>query len=353
MRRRLLPAAILGCLAFGPGTAAQALTISEYEVTIEGSGDWYRNEIKGGSIEDQAKFTWRTEIPSVTFIDKELGDTSPARVSTGAAETRVDVVVPTPAGTLAGFCKGGTTAVRAGTLDRSLLPGEAGEEALDVRVLGGIEVDRHECGGDPIVSPSTLVVNNGRHELGSGPFDARVEMPHEAIGMGKVIELVEGAASGRQCPRWTDATVTCTLRWKATVTLTRKRLQQVDAPPPPEQPDVIVEPPPPPPPPPPPADEIEVLPLEPHGPDGDEIEVLPLHGRLTAAGATVTIACPSGCAGTVTATSRGRRLARSRFAAPAGRPKRVRLRFRRSRGGPVKIEVAAGDDREVLTLRRR
>lgn len=350
MRKRLIPAAILGCLAFGPGTA-QALTISEYEAVLEGSGDWYRHDMQGaGSLERQAKFSWRTTIPSVTFIDKELGDSSAQRISTGTAEARDDVVLPTPVGTLAGFCKGGRTVARAGQLDRSLLPAEGGRESLDVRVLGGLEVEVRECEGDRVTSPTTLVLDGGQHQLGNGPFDARVEMPHEAIGMGKLIELMEGTATGQQCPTRTNATVTCTLRWKATLTLTRTKQQELTSPSAPPEPDVVV---PPPPPPPPPAEEIEVLPLEPQRPPvAGEIEVLPLRGRLTATGATVTIACPAGCSGTVKAARGGRRVARARFTAAGGTPTQVRLRFRRG-AGAVKIVVAAGGERRTLTLRRR
>jgi hypothetical protein len=348
MRKRLIPAAILGYLAFGPGTA-QAVTVSEYEAVIEGSGDWYRHDSEGvGSLERRAKFTWRTTIPSVTFYGKELGDTSPARISSGAAEARDDMVLPTPIGTLAGYCKGGPAVVRAGQLGRSLLPGDDGEEGLDVRVLGGIEIDLRECGGDKVVSPTTLVLDNGRHELGLGAFDARIEMPHEAIGMGKVIDLVEGTESGQRCPNHTNATVTCRLTWKATVTLTRKRQQDLSAPPPPDEPDVIA-------PEPVPEEDAVPLPVEPEKPEpavaGEDL-LGPLKGRLTSTGAMVTIACPAGCSGTATATRGVKRLARTRFTAAAGRPKRVRLRFRR-RPGAVKVVVAVGGGRETLTLRRR
>lgn len=347
MRSRVILPAVLACLSFGP-SPAQALTLSEYAVTIEGSGDYYRHDAQGaGTFERQAKLTWRTTIPSVTFVGKELGDTSPARISTGVAEARDDLVLPTPTGTFAGFCKGGRTAVRAGQLGRALVPAGDGREGLDIRVLGGVEIELRDCGGDKVVSPTTLVLGNGHQQLGSGAFDVSVEMPHEAIGMGKVIELVGGGATGRQCPQWTNATVTCTLRWKATVTLDRIRQQELGAHGSPEGPDVVVEPPPPPPPPP---RDIGPLPLEPHDPGTGE----PLaRGRLTSSGATVTIACPAGCTGTATATNRGRRLARSRFTVLAGRPKQVRLRFRRRRSGPVRVTVATGGERTVLTLRGR
>jgi hypothetical protein len=333
LRKRLIPVAILGCLALGPG-AAEAATLTEYDVVIEGSGTWERHGATAGSYDRQATFTWRTTMPAVMFEGKELRQTAPTKISSAAAEARDDVVLPTPTGTFTGFCKGGPTVARAGELGRSLLPAGGGREALDIRVVGGIHVEMRECGGDPVVSPGTLVLDAGGRAMGDGAFDARVEMPHEAIGMGKIIELLEGTASGQRCPRWTNASSSCALRWKATVTFTRTRQQQV-APPP--GPDPVKDP----------------IPL-PEGPPPLDDVFIPIKTKLSASGASVTVVCPAGCSGTAKALPlRGSKaLARKRFTAPAARPTRVKLRFRAHGRRAVRVVIEAEGERAKLTLRR-
>jgi hypothetical protein len=331
MRTRLVPLAILGCLAFGPG-AAEAATLTEYDAVIEGSGTWQRHGATAGTYDRQAKFTWRTTMPGVMFGGKELRQTSPTKISNAAAEARDDVVLPTPTGTFTGFCKGGPAVARAGELGRSLLPAAGGKEALEVRVLGGLHVELRECGGDPVVSPGTLILDAGGRAMGDGPFDARVEMPHEAIGMGKIIELLEGTASGQRCPRWTNASTSCTLSWKATVTFTRTRQQEVGPKPEPE---------------------IDPIPL-PEVPTLDDA-FIPIRTKLSASGASVTVVCPAGCSGTARALPlRGAKvLARKRFSAPAGRPKKIALRFDARGRRAVRVVLKAGGERAKLTVRRR
>lgn len=361
MRSALLPAAALACLALGPGTAG-AVTLTEYDVLIEGSGTWHRHDSKGaGSYERQAAFRWRTAAAGLVFVGKELREMSPQKVSSGTAEARDDVVIPTPTGTFAGFCSGGPAVVRAGELVESDLPALGDRTAIDMRVLKGIEIGLRECAGDRVVSPTTLVLDNGAHEVGYGPFDKTVELPHEAIGMGKVVELLERTVTGERCPNQTNATVSCTLTWKATVTFTRTRQQELTPPPSPPSPAPA----------PPVAGDDLVMPLGPPAPalepkpvpqprtaEAGSEPLLPLAGRLTGRAATVTIACPAGCSGVATASARGTTLARTRFVAKAGRPARVTLRFgaraRRvlRRGTRVKVTATlTGGRKAVLTLR--
>jgi hypothetical protein len=71
--------------------------------------------------------------------------------------------------------------------------------------------------------------------------------------------------------------------------------------------------------------------------------------------ASVTVVCPAGCSGTATALPfRGAKvLARKRFSARAGRPKKVTLRFDARGRRAVRVVLKAGGQRVKLTLRRR
>ena len=190
--RKLVPLAILGCLAFGPG-AAEAATLTEYDAVIEGTGTWQRHDAIGGgagSYERQATFSWKTTLPGVLFSGKELRQTSPLKISTGAAEARDDMVLNTPNGTLAGSCTGGPAVARAGELGRALIPADGGKEALDIRVLGGLEGHR--------VRPALPAV------------DERVGQLHAALeGDGHVHADATGGAGRRrprrQSPTWSPS----------------------------------------------------------------------------------------------------------------------------------------------------
>jgi hypothetical protein len=46
-------------------------------------------------------------------------------------------------------------------------------------------------------------------------------MPHEAIGMGKIIQLLQAHVAGDRCPGSAEHTASCVLDWKATVTFDR------------------------------------------------------------------------------------------------------------------------------------
>ena len=65
-------------------------------------------------------------------------------------------------------------------------------------------------------------------ELQSNPWEQFFEMPHEAIGMGKIIQLLSKETTGNKCPGYYDMTEHCTLKWKATVTFVRTSTSTVE-----------------------------------------------------------------------------------------------------------------------------
>jgi hypothetical protein len=156
-------------------------------------------------------------------------------------------------------------------------------------------------------------------------------MPHEAIGMGKIIQLLQAHVAGDRCPGSAEHTASCVLDWKATVTFDRIA-QRVLGPGEGGQPpggggsdldDSIIPMPP---------------PVDP-GPDLDE-DLIPMPPRRatlsrSADQATLTLTCRVACSGTAVAYPAGRGaraaaakpLARTRFTGAAGRPTTVRVRF--------------------------
>jgi hypothetical protein len=207
-------------------------------------------------------------------------------------------------------------------------------EDLTVRVLGHIGVDLPTCSGLLAGATSTFGIGDDDRALGAGAFDTPFALPHEAIGMGKVIQLLDRKVTGAQCPGYMEATAACVLEWKATVTFERTGQRQIEIP-----------------------DEDIFVPLEPKpapepAPPDDDLDDLfvPLKPRAGAklspdgGQASVTVTCPAGCSGSVAAypasgrarASAARALARKRFTAAAGRKTTVVVRFTRAARRRVK-----------------
>ncbi|HEX2160207.1 MAG TPA: hypothetical protein VHF88_00100 [Thermoleophilaceae bacterium] len=343
----------LAILAAGPA-AAQALTVSEYEVTIEGEATYARSDAFPGPFgpweqREQAEFAWRTRFPSVRFLDKQVGIASQSETTVSNVNAELYTSVPTPEGPITGACTGTTLADPPGSgwLGASVIPTpDPNVEALDVRVLGGVSFHLPNCSGSFGGGPAQSLRIGSEAEIPWGPFDQAFDLPHEAVGMGKIIQLLNATVTGERCPGHGFETASCALAWKATVTFVRTAHWRTDL------------------------DESDVpLPPKPQpgpAPGGSQIlppfEIpLPKRARLSAGGerARLTLTCPVACAGTAAAypARRGRRargaavrpLARARFRAAARRPTTVVLRFgprarrevRRAGGVRVDLRVAA------------
>ena len=386
--RLALPLIIaLACLA-SLAPSASALTQTVYRVTVEGTASLQRTDIGPGAFGDwvqnqKAEFSWTSEFPTVTFIDNTVATAASPKITAPIKSASMDVSIPTPEGPLTGACSGSTWAsqpssgVITGQVEK---PEDAQAEGIWIRVFNGGTIKMDSCSGALAPGPFTMPVDGEAAPGRVAPFMDFFEMPYEAIGMGKIIQLLEREVTGVNCPGWYDKTDSCTLKWKATVTFVRTFQLEVGepeiGPAPPEEeenpllldPDDISLPPAPgPQPPPQPGPSVNDL--------DDLLLPIPGEAKLSRSGdsATFAVICPGGCSGIATATplaGRGARasaarrpLARAKFVAQAGRRKTVRLRFKGAarrmvrRAGGVKVSVTAKSaggrtERTTLTIRR-
>ena len=367
--KRLTTACLLAVtlLMLGAGTA-HAVTVTEYAVTVDGEATYARTDITpapNGQYEEResARFKWKTHFPSVTFTGKQLGATSVPTTTATTLDAERYLSFPTPQGPLVGACSGRLLAgpPGGGGLRASPFPKpDPKVESLDVRVLGGIGFMLPTCFG-AISGPESFAVDGSAEPIPSGPFDHSFDLPHEAIGMGKIIQLLDAKVTDDHCPSRGQSTASCVLSWKATVTFLRSA-QREPRPGGGGQPPAGGSPP----------DHCGIPMPQPDpacvDPDPELIPMPPKRGTLSrnAKQATVTLTCRVACAGSARGypMKRGARssalrpLARTRFAAAAGRPTSVVLRFRPQarrairRARAVRIELRISPQAGGSTVRR-
>ncbi len=189
--------------------------------------------------------------------------------------------------------------------------------------------------------------------LGHGEplLTARFILPREAIGQGKIIQLLEGDGTA-PCPMRGGTTTRCSFTWKGELTMYRTG---PEAPPAPAPPAPAPPAPSPGPAPVPPAPRVTPPNGAPPAPAAAVTAKLVRGGRS----ARVAIPCATACRGTVEARVRGRSVAAARFRAPAGSTGRVTLRFdaraRRAIARARRVELVVrgtGVPAERLVLRR-
>jgi len=359
---------LISTVAAAAATNAEAVTQSDYAVTIEGQASYAHSEsgpvVQGRwDRQKQAGFKWRAQFPTVSFIGKRLGTTAPATTTVSAISGKYNETIPRPDGPpMTGECTGdslsrpASTALLGGSITPDLDPST---EDLAVRLIGGVDVALPSCSG-MLGAGQQVTIDGGNQPLGLGPLDALIDLPREAIDMGKIIELLEGTATGPQCPGYGVNTVSCTLSWKATVTFVRIAQYELALEPAPL--------------PPPTYDDDLIVPLPTRTYDDDLIVPLP-SGKLNARAEQVKLGltCSAACSGSATAYPVGggakasglRPLARARFSGTPGRKTTVTLRFRPQarrqikRAGGVRVTLrisprAGGKEvRRSLVLRLR
>ena len=368
MKMRLAPLLALAALAVAVPSAS-ALTMTDYKVTIEGSASYSRTDVGPGAFgnwvqSEKTEFSWKTEMPSVTFIDNVVATAAGSKVTGTVKSGSMDISIPTPEGPVTGSCTGRSWAEMPGPgiiTSEKHKPAGAANEGIFLSVLAGGSIKLDQCSGALGTGPVSIGVGGTGGALQSNPWEQFFEMPHEAIGMGKIIQLLTKENSGVKCPGYYDMTEHCSLSWKATVTFVRTSHTTTD-----EMEDLIPTPPAPPQDPamPAPLDPTEPAPPTPPTPqlpprdDMDDLLIpLPNGAKLDkhATKAILRVLCPTGCTGTAVATAargakaraaaKAKPLARTRFTAPAGRPATVTLRFgaraRRAirRAGGIKVAL--------------
>jgi len=343
VRGALAAIAALGVALLLVGTStAHAVTITEYDVTIEGEATYDLKEsypVPYGFTEEHKKaaFTWKTHFPSVTFIDKTVGISSQPTTTVTDIDASTYVSIPTPQGPVTGGCTGSllTGPPGPGWFGAGVIPTpEPNVEALGIRVLGGIGFLLPACTGSAAGGGGqSFTIGTGGETIPTGPWDQEFDMPHEAIGMGKIIQLLDANVTDAGCPGTDEFTASCALSWKATVTFVRKA-KHGGVPKPPKPPAADPD--------------LELVPT----PKAAKL-------RRDAKKAKVTLTCSVACSGTATLMRGSHRLARVRFtAAEAGEPETVVLRLKPKarhelhRARIVRIELRVAPTGGGAALRR-
>lgn len=248
-----------------------------------------------------------------------------------------------------------------------------GETHLWLRPFEQFDVS-FDCGGS---HPGAMLVypdvgENGETPAGKHTFDTPFSLPREVFGMGYVEQLIPlQVIEGERCPGTLDLSTTkCRLEWEGKIIFRKIWENDVksDGSPlgpsvgPGDQPPALIPLTPPQPAPKPPA---------PSALDEDDW-LVPLvaqsSAKVDAKGATVTVTCAAGCAGTASVVASGtsaraaavKPLATARFTAPAGKPTKVRVKLgakarrklRRSRRATLRLSFTK-PTRRTQTVRLR
>jgi hypothetical protein len=343
-RRRLAGLAVLVAVLAVPATASAERTVS-YRVTVEGEGKYRYDKSTPYAVHRDAHWKWKTEFPIVTFEGDKPHTQSAENMYPTSTATLLSGKASSAAPSSPSQCTAnGISGVNSGRfLPPSPIPDP--NPTIGLRVLAGVFLDFNGCPGQSgVESGITGTLVNDVHS-----FDTWFSIPREAIGMGRIIQLLTENVTGNRCPSNRSGDADCQLTFDATVTF-----------------DKFYD----------------------SGPEGDEgsqdtkddntsrkgrLVVRPAAAKLarSAAKAGLLVTCPAACSGTVTATlprgraaaAKARPLARTRFRAAAGQTRRVVVRFSRAarrrirRAGGVSLRVrtvSAGETAgRVVTLRLR
>lgn len=319
------------------------ITVTDYKVVIEGSADYNRADVDGdASAQHDEAVDFTTTIPRLSFYGDSAEDSTGALGT--ASVSRGSYVITGESGSVG--C-GVHTIVdsTAGGLDAT--SNAAGFTTFAARVVDSFTVEMSGCGLDAM-NGWQVPFTSGGEEVGIGIFDGAFTMPNEMVGQGQMVFPLSGEVTGSSCPGAHINTVLCSLTWDATVTFTKTGVREEDIPLVPLGPEPSATPAP---------------TAPPVDPDADLLVPLGTKAKLAKGldRATFPVDCPAGCRGTVTATARGRKLAKGRFSAPAGGVARAVVRFDRAdrrvirRAGRVKLRLKATNGestvRRSVTLR--
>jgi len=331
MRRAGLALLLLAALLAVPATASAQRQVS-YKVTIDGEGVYsYDATHEQTHVTHDAHFKWHMEIPILLFDgDKPITQSAENISRTTGTGTLLSAHSTFSAPSSSEDCApAGVTFVNPGRLlpDDGLIPSP--DPQIGIRTMGGILFGMGSCTGGSGFSVQGELVNDVH------TFDTWFSIPRDAIGMGRIIQLVHEEVTDKRCPNNRVGNGNCKLTWDAAITLDKFYDSG------PEKPNT------------------------PGGGGGGGSTNQPAKakprvklGPASHVRAAVLVSCPADCSGTVTAMlpRRGHRsaaaesrvLARSRFSVAAGKTRRVTVRF--SRRAQRLIKHAGGVTLKVRTV---
>jgi hypothetical protein len=329
--------AVAACTAAGAETAAAAdVSIrTDYSVEMTGTGYYNRASVQPSSVgelvhQEDEQFTFRTEIPKVSFIGAVGSD---SERSLGSATGVRSHLVVSSGGKVSLECDGSNvTDYAAGRLDAQVP--ENGNPVFDVRIFETLNVTMNcnlGVGAYPKKYESTGPV-------GSGWWDTRIQVPRSQVGQEQIVLPLNGGRKGQACHGWNQYTTLCEHSFEGTIVFKKIGWEEL-----PHDPDELLVP--------------LTKPAEPNAPAAAKpiVEAVTTAARLTRTGVSVPVSCPTGCSGTATVTIAGRKaraaaakaLARKTFTVAPGAtravavaiPKRARKAVRRAGGVRLTLDV--------------
>lgn len=390
-RALILPLVTLAAAAVPSGSAladqtpGEAMMSYTYAVTVEGTADYSRHfeQAAGGgtATEDaEAHLAWTTQIPVFQFFGT-MPTSGSGNVQDGAT-VGVDfrASVPEAEYTDTGACASGTLDGGASTVKLSDWTKAKGY-LVQANVLTAGKIKLGSCSGMLKNYDGSISLSQNLAENGAAPWTQTFDMPPEAVGQGKIIQLLDRTVTGVDCPGHRPGVTSCTLNWHAKLTFVKTAEDVLIWP---GDPDDLLVPIPPgagatptPAPAPAPTPAPATTPSTPT--PGNSIDFILSNVRkaatlaTTGASATLPVSCPSGCSGTAIATAASsghasaaaaRTLGRASFSVKPKGTKKVTLRFgakaRRAirKAGAVKVAVrvkvpGAAAKQQTITLRLR
>jgi hypothetical protein len=352
---RLLTLSLIALGLLAAPAAADTIPTIDYAVTIEGTADYNRADVDDdASAQHDIALKFKTEIPSLRFVGNAAEDSSGAR---GTASVTHGSYVITGGNGIQVRC----TSHSVGDTNGGGLDATFGQDATTfaTRVLDSVTIDVGGCDGQ--MGNWSLPMGSGGQPVGVGIFDGAFKLPHSRVGEATMSFPLSGEVTGAECPFNHFNTALCSLTWDAVVTFTRIGEGEVGA----NDDDLFV--PIPPAPTPPPAtdpDDDLVVPLVPPN-DHDLLVPLTAKPRMARnlSSASLPFQCSEACKGTLTATARGKTLAKGAVKAAAGKTANAVVRFdkadrkviRRAKAVRLTLKVRAGGrtTRRAVTVRAR
>ncbi len=348
---RLLATAltVAACAAAGAQPAAADPVIrTDYTVVISGEAFYNVARVTPTEHGDQThqedqQFTFRTEVPKISFFDQVGGDSTTTMGSATGVRGHLATVNPS-GGRL--DCDGADIAdFRAGQLDAQY---SGGRTAYKVRVLEAVQIEM-DCGS---VGKYPKRFDAMGAALGSSVWDDEFTMPAGSVGTEEIRIPVSGQVTGPECPGFDEETTLCELSWTADVVFKRTGWAEVPG----DGDDLFV----PLVPDPQPQPQPQPQPVQP-------AFDTPAGAKLSTSALSVPVSCATGCSGTATVTlagggaraaAAGRPLARKQFTVAPGATKRIAItipkRSRKAvkRAGGVRVTLAVTPTGGTRTTKR-
>ena len=355
MFKRTTLAATLCALAATPGLAQAT---SEYRVEASGSGTYKLNLdfSTSDAIETrttEAAFDWSSRLDGVRFDDagQLIGVSEvPTQPTTLNGTLKRAIDQSSPQHSLHITCDGAD--VRDEALGTSSLD-QIGDDpySLSFTPFEFVVFEDAQCTGEKTEPFDMLGTDGDPHSLwepagGMSLFEQRFELPPDAVGMGKIVQVVKpqpGQVLAGNCPGYSQAPgerCSATLAWSGTITFTKiAGTTPAPTPKPVDDGDDLIAP--------------LVVPPKPPVDDGDDLiaPLVPAKPKVGPGAKTVTFkaSCPAGCAGTAVVTPAG-----GTRASAAAAAKRAVLRFRVAAGGArtVRLTLPASVRRKLRGAKR-